>query len=222
VEAYREQDAPFAFYLPPDRDRSRAGIYFVNTYDLPQRPFHMLAATTFHEAVPGHHFQIALEQELDELSDFRRFGARLAGAAFVEGWGLYAERLADEMGLYADEAERLGMLGAQAWRAARLVVDSGIHAFRWTRERAVRFLIDTGLTPVNAEIETDRYVSWPGQALAYMVGQREIARLRRELAERDGSAFDLRAFHDQAIGHGSMPLAALGRELPGWVRPQEG
>lgn len=219
VEPYREKDAPFAFYYPPTKDRSRPGIYFVNTYDLPQRPYHMLATTTFHEAVPGHHFQIALEQELDELSEFRRFGARLAGTAFVEGWGLYAERLADEIGLFEDDLERLGMLGAQAWRAARLVVDTGIHALHWTRDQAVQFLIDSGLTPINAAIETDRYISWPGQALAYMVGQREILRLRRQLEERDGPRFDLRSFHDQTIGHGSLSLDALRRELPRWVQP---
>jgi len=221
VESYREKDAPFAFYYPPNKDLSRPGIYFVNTYDLPQRPYHMLATTTYHEAVPGHHFQIALEQELDELSEFRRFGSRLAGTAFVEGWGLYSERLADEMGLYEDDAERLGMLGAQAWRAARLVVDTGIHALHWTREQAVEFLGDSGLTPINAAIETDRYISWPGQALAYMVGQREILRLRRTLEERDGARFDLRAFHDQTIGHGSLSLDALRRELPRWVGPRE-
>jgi uncharacterized protein (DUF885 family) len=222
VEPYREKDAPFAFYYPPTKDLSRPGIYFVNTYDLPQRPFHYLATTTFHEAVPGHHFQIALEQELEELSEFRRFGSRLAGTAFIEGWGLYAERLADEMGLFEDDVERLGMLGAQAWRAARLVVDTGIHALHWTRERSVDFLIDCGLTPINANIETDRYIAWPGQALAYMVGQREILRLRHELEARDGARFDLRDFHDQTIGHGSLSLDALRRELPRWVAPRGG
>lgn len=221
VEPYREKDAPFAFYYPPNRDLSRPGIYFVNTSDLPQRPYHMLATTTYHEAVPGHHFQIALEQELEELSDFRRFGSRLAGSAFVEGWGLYSERLADEIGLFEDDVERVGMLGAQAWRAARLVVDTGIHALHWSRDQAVQFLIDSGLTSINAAIETDRYIGWPGQALSYAVGQREILRLRRQLEERDGARFDLRAFHDHIIGHGSLSLDALRRELPRWVRPRE-
>lgn len=221
VEPYREKDAPFAFYYPPNRDLSRPGIYFVNTSDLPQRPYHMLATTTYHEAVPGHHFQIALEQELEELSDFRRFGSRLAGSAFVEGWGLYSERLADEIGLFEDDVERVGMLGAQAWRAARLVVDTGIHALHWSRDQAVQFLIDSGLTSINAAIETDRYIGWPGQALSYAVGQREILRLRRQLEERDGARFDLRAFHDHTIGHGSLSLDALRRELPRWVRPRE-
>jgi uncharacterized protein (DUF885 family) len=221
VEPYREKDAPFAFYYAPDKDRSRPGIYFVNTYDLPQRPYHMLATTTYHEAVPGHHFQIALEQELEELSEFRRFGSRMAGTAFVEGWGLYSERLADEIGLYEDDVERIGMLGAQAWRAARLVVDTGIHALHWTRDQSVQFLTDSGLTPINAAIETDRYIAWPGQALAYMVGQREILRLREAIAERDGPRFDLRNFHDQTIGHGSLSLDTLRRELPRWVRPRE-
>ncbi|OGN82406.1 MAG: hypothetical protein A2X23_08000 [Chloroflexi bacterium GWC2_73_18] len=222
VEPYREQDAPFAFYYHPAMDGSRPGIYWVNTYDLPQRPLHMLATTTYHEAVPGHHFQIAIEQELEGLNEFRRFGARMAGTAFGEGWGLYAERLADEIGLFENETERLGTLSAQAWRAARLVVDTGIHAFGWERERAIRFLVDAGLTRVNAEIETDRYVLWPGQALSYMVGQREILRLRRELAERDGARFDLRGFHDATIGHGSLALDVLRRALPGWVKPLAG
>lgn len=221
VEPYREKDAPFAFYYPPNKDLSRPGIYFVNTYDLTQRPYHMLATTTYHEAVPGHHFQIALEQELEELSEFRRFGSRLAGTAFVEGWGLYSERLADEIGLFESDIERLGMLGAQAWRAARLVVDTGIHALHWTRDQSVQFLIDSGLTPINAAIETDRYIVWPGQALAYAVGQREILRLRRQLEDRDGGRFDLRAFHDHTIGHGSLSLDALRRELPRWVEPVE-
>ena len=148
---------------------------------------------------------------------FRRFAARYAGGAYVEGWGLYAERLADEMGLYRNEAERFGMLDAQAWRAARLVVDTGLHALRWTRQQSIDMLLGAGLTETDAVIETDRYIGWPAQALTYKVGQREIERLRREIAARDGAAFDLREFHDQLLGHGSLPLATLARELPNWV-----
>ena len=217
VEEYKEKDAPFAYYYPPAPDGSRPGIYYANGYDLPSRKYTKLATTTYHEAAPGHHFQIALEMENDHLITFRRLGARMVGGAYVEGWGLYAERLADEMGLFRTESERFGMLDAQAWRAARLVVDTGLHALRWPRQRSIDFLKQAGLSETDAVIETDRYIAWPGQALTYKVGQREIERLRRELTARDGSAFDLRAFHDAVLGHGSLPLATLSRELPNWL-----
>ena len=219
VEPFKEKDAPFAYYFPPTPDGSRGGIYYVNTYDLPSRTFSKLASTTFHEAIPGHHFQIALEVEHPTLNVFRRLGARLTGAAYVEGWGLYSERLADELGLYRDRAERLGMLDAQAWRASRLIVDSGMHGLGWTRQQSIDWLLKTGLSETDAVIETDRYIVWPGQALSYMTGMREIRRLRRELEARDGAAFDLKRFHDELIGHGSLPLATLARELPRWVTP---
>jgi uncharacterized protein (DUF885 family) len=217
VEEFKERDAPFAYYYPPATDGSRGGTYYANGYDLPSRKYTKLATTTYHEAVPGHHFQIALEQENPHLSVFRRLGARIVGGAYVEGWGLYSEKLADEMGLYRDEGERFGMLDAVAWRAARLVVDTGIHALRWTRQQSIDFLLETGLSETDATIETDRYIAWPGQALTYMIGCREIERLRAELAARDGSRFDLREFHDQVLAHGSLPLATLSRELPNWV-----
>ena len=217
VEEYKERDAPFAYYYPPSADSTRPGTYYVNTFDLPSRTFSRLAATTFHEAVPGHHFQISLDGENTKLNDFRRFAARYAGGAYVEGWGLYAERLADEMGLYRNEAERFGMLDAQAWRAARLVVDTGLHALRWTRQQSIDTLLAAGLTETDAVIETDRYICNPAQALTYKIGQREHQRLRAEIAARDGAAFDLREFHDQLLGHGSLPLATLASELPKWV-----
>jgi len=217
VEEYKEKDAPFAYYYPPAPDGSRPGIYYANGYDLPSRTYTKLASTTYHEAVPGHHFQIALETENRNLTTFRRLGARAVAGAYVEGWGLYSERLADEMGLFVDDGERFGMLDAQAWRAARLVVDTGLHALRWPRQRSIDTLLAAGLSETDAVIETDRYICWPGQALTYKIGQREILRLRRELAARDGSAFDLRAFHDAVLGHGSLPLATLARELPAWL-----
>jgi uncharacterized protein (DUF885 family) len=217
VEPFKEADAPAAYYYAPAMDGSRPGVYFVNTFDLPSRSFMSLATTSFHEAVPGHHFQLALQNEMTHLNAFRQVGARMAGMAYVEGWGLYSERLADEMGLYLDATERFGMLDGQAWRAARLIVDTGLHAFRWTRERAISQLLEAGLSETDAVIETDRYVCQPAQALTYKVGQREIERLRRESAVRLGSAFDLRAFHDAVLGHGTLPLATLARELPGWL-----
>jgi uncharacterized protein (DUF885 family) len=217
VEEFKERDAPLAYYFPPSTDGSRPGIYYANGYDLPSRKYTKLASTTYHEAVPGHHFQIALEMENPNLNTFRRLGARIVGSAYVEGWGLYSEKLADEMGLFRDDGERFGMLDAVAWRAARLVVDTGIHALRWDRQRSIDFLLEAGLSETDASIETDRYIGWPGQALAYMLGCREIERLRREISTRDGDRFDLREFHDQVLAHGSLPLATLARELPNWV-----
>lgn len=220
VEAYKEKDVAFAYYYPPTLDRSRPGTYYVNTYDLPSRTFSKLASTTYHEAIPGHHFQIALEMEHPSLNLFRRLGSRMVGGAYVEGWGLYAERLADEYGLYRNAGERMGMLDAQAWRASRLVVDSGMHGLGWTRQQSIDQLLRTGLSMTDAVIETDRYIGWPGQALCYMTGMRVIRQLRRDLEVRDGAAFDLRSFHDEVIGHGSLPLATLARELPRWVTPK--
>jgi uncharacterized protein (DUF885 family) len=218
VEEYREREVPPAFYMPPSIDGSRPGQYYLNTYQPEQRDLHKIAAITFHEATPGHHFQLAIEMELTGLPAFRTLGSRLAGAAYSEGWGLYCERLADEMGLYQSDAERLGMLDAQSFRAARLVVDSGLHAFGWSRARAIEFMHERGSLPlVDAEIEVDRYTIWPGQALAYKIGQREIERARREVSEFMGDRFDLRAFHDEVLAHGSVPLATLRREIPGWV-----
>ena len=218
VEAFREVESPPAFYMPPSVDGSRQGQYYINTYQPMERQLHRIASITFHEATPGHHFQIAIEMELDGLPAFRTLGARMAGVAYVEGWGLYCERLADEMGLYASDSERLGMLEAQSFRAARLVVDSGLHAMNWTREQAIEFMHERGsLPPVDAAIEVDRYTVWPGQALSYKLGQREIERARVEVAEAMGDRFDLRTFHDEVLAHGSLPLATLRREIPGWV-----
>ena len=223
VEGYREADSPPAFYMPPSLDGSRQGQYYINTYQPAERQLHRLASITFHEATPGHHFQIAIEMELQGLPAFRILGARIAGGAYVEGWGLYTERLADEMGLYASEPERFGMLEAQSFRAARLVVDSGLHAMNWTREQAIAFMHERGSLPmVDAEIEVDRYTVWPGQALAYKLGQREIERARAAVTDAMGERFDLRAFHDEVLGHGSLPLPTLRREILGWVEAAVG
>jgi uncharacterized protein (DUF885 family) len=218
VEAYREAESPPAFYMPPSLDGSRQAQYYINTYQPGERQLHRIASITFHEATPGHHFQIAIEMELQGLPAFRTLGARLAGGSYVEGWGLYTERLADEMGLYADDRERFGMLEAQSFRAARLVVDSGLHAMGWTRQQAIDFMHERGSLPmVDAEIEVDRYTVWPGQALSYKLGQREIERARATVSEQMGDGFDLRAFHDEVLGHGSLPLATLTREIGTWV-----
>ncbi|HJP66663.1 MAG TPA: DUF885 domain-containing protein, partial [Actinomycetota bacterium] len=213
VEAYREKDMPFAYYYPPSQDGSRAGVYWVNASDLDQRLLHRLASVTYHEANPGHHFQTSLEQEMQDRPALRKFGGILAGSAFIEGWGLYSERLADEMGLYQDQYERIGMLEAQAFRAARLVVDTGIHALGWDRDQVIATLQEIGTPRVDAEIETDRYIATPGQALAYKLGQIEIERWRAEAAEREGASFSLPAFHDRLLELGSLPLRALEREI---------
>ena len=211
VEEFREADEPMAFYYPPNDDGSRAGIYYINCYDLDDRALHHVASVTYHEANPGHHFQLALQQEMPERPPLRRFGATLAAAAFAEGWGLYSERLADEMGLYLDAWERLGMLENQGLRAARLVTDSGIHALGWSREDAIATLESSGQTHTDAVIEVDRYISTPGQALCYMTGMVEIQRAREAETARLGAAFSLRDFHDGVLALGEVPLPSFRR-----------
>ncbi|HSW42028.1 MAG TPA: DUF885 domain-containing protein [Patescibacteria group bacterium] len=209
VEPLLEKDAPGAYYYPPALDGSRPGIYFVNAYDLPSRTYWSAASTTYHEAVPGHHFQIALEMELRGLPAFRTLGHWPQGTAYVEGWALYTERVADEAGLFRSQAERFGMLDSQALRAVRLVVDTGLHALGWSRQKAFETMVAAGIHPTDAGIETDRYIAWPGQALAYMTGRREIERLRAARAAREGAAFDIRRFHDDVLRHGKLPLRIL-------------
>jgi uncharacterized protein (DUF885 family) len=212
VEEYREADMPLAYYFGPTEDGSRPGTYYVNGYDLASRPLHQFASITFHEANPGHHFQIAIEQEMADRPALRRFGGILAGSAFAEGWGLYSERLADEMGLYLDAWERMGMLENQAHRAARLVTDTGIHALGWSREEAVTLLQEQNLPRTDAEIEADRYIAMPAQALSYMIGMSEIERARERAAARGGPEFSLREFHDRVLELGQLPLPAFQRE----------
>jgi uncharacterized protein (DUF885 family) len=208
VEEFREADSPFAFYNPPTEDGSRPGVYYVNAFDLHDRALHHVASVTYHEANPGHHFQIALEQEMTDRPALRRFGAGIAAGAFAEGWGLYAERLADEMGLYLDGWERMGMLENQAHRAARLITDTGIHALGWTREQAIAKLEEGGQTHTDSVIEVDRYIAMPAQALCYMIGMIEIEEARAK-ALADGVA--LQDFHDRVLAQGQLPLPAFRR-----------
>ena len=218
IEEFRERDAVAAFYYPPSADASRPGIFYVNTFEPASRPRHTLPALAFHEAVPGHHLQIALAQETGDLPAFRRLSAGWLANAFVEGWALYTERLADELGLYPDAMARYGMLGYQAWRACRLVVDTGLHALRWSRQQAIDFFYENvGLTERETVNEVDRYIIWPGQALSYKIGQREIESLRREAERALGKRFDLRAFHDEVLRHGAIPLSSLRLTLTGWI-----
>ncbi|GAC1317276.1 MAG: DUF885 domain-containing protein [Chloroflexota bacterium] len=210
VEPFRERDAPAGFYFQPSADGTRPAIFYMNTFEPQSRPKHTLPALAFHEGVPGHHLQIALAQEATDLPEFRRLSAGWLANAFVEGWALYTERLADELGLYDDDLARYGMLGYQAWRACRLIVDTGLHHLRWTRQQAIDFFLDNvGLSERETLNEVDRYIAWPGQALAYKVGQREIESIRRSEEIRLGAAFDLRAFHDAVLAHAGIPLSTL-------------
>ncbi|MGE5227474.1 MAG: DUF885 domain-containing protein [Planctomycetaceae bacterium] len=213
VEEFREADEAFAFYNPPTEDGSRPGTYYINAYDLRDRALHHVASVTYHEANPGHHFQLALERELPDLSNVRRYGGFLASSAYAEGWGLYSERLADEMGLYLDDWERLGMLDNQAHRAARLITDTGIHALGWTRERAVEKLEEGGQTHTDSVIEVDRYIGMPAQALCYMIGMIEIEKAREATAAAQGPAFSLKDFHDRVLGLGELPLPSFRRQF---------
>ncbi|MGC9537120.1 DUF885 domain-containing protein [Streptomyces sp. UG1] len=207
--------APQAWYMPAALDGSRPGTYHANTDRATERSRVLAEATAFHEAVPGHHVQLSLAQELTWLPRLRRIAWI---NAYIEGWGLYAERLADEMGLYSGPLAQLGMLAMDSLRAARLVVDTGLHHFGWSRERAVAFLqAHTILAEVEIQNETDRYIEWPGQALSYMTGRLEIQRLRTRAARELGSAFDLRAFHDLVLGGGALPLDVLDQVVARWT-----
>ena len=204
-----ERTSPMAYYLDPAMDGSRPGTYFVNAHRIEDQDRAAAEATAFHEAVPGHHFQLALLQEAADLPLLRRFASI---EAHIEGWAHYTERLADEMGLYSDDVARLGMLSMDSTRAARLVVDTGLHAFGWTRAQAVDFLREfTALSDVDVQAEVDGYIETPGHALAYTVGRLEFERLRGEAAARAGEAFDLRAFHDLVLANGPLPMDALAR-----------
>jgi uncharacterized protein (DUF885 family) len=207
VEEFQEKNEAAARYFQPPTDLSRPGVYYINTYKPESRPRFSMTSLALHEGVPGHHLQIALALENKELPQFRRSAGF---TAYVEGWALYTERLGDEMGMYEDDLSRLGMLSDQALRASRLVVDTGIHAKGWTRDRAIAFMTaNTPMSREEIEAEVDRYTVWPGQALAYKVGQRELMALRDEVKARTGRRFDIKAFHDAVLRHGPLPLPVL-------------
>ncbi|MFK7926863.1 MAG: DUF885 family protein [Myxococcota bacterium] len=219
VERIPAHEAPFttiAYYKRPDAENG--GRYFINTYAPATRPRHEAEVLAYHEAIPGHHLQIAIAQELPKLPAFRRYGGM---TAFVEGWALYTERLSDEMGLYTADTDRLGMLSFDAWRAARLVVDTGIHHKGWSRQQAEAFLLEnTPLAANNIRNEVDRYITTPGQALAYKTGQAEMWKLRRA-AEKDlGDRFDIKAFHDVVLSAGAVSLPVLQERVQAWVAEQ--
>ncbi|MCG8441844.1 MAG: DUF885 family protein [Caulobacterales bacterium] len=206
-------------YIPGDPKKGVAGRYLVNTYDLPARPLYELPALTLHEAVPGHHHQIALAQEVEALPAFRQ---EVVVTAFSEGWGLYAEHLGYEMGIYRTPYERFGALSYEMWRACRLVVDTGLHWLGWSREEAERcFLENSALSRGNITTEVDRYISWPGQALAYKIGELKLKELRARAEEALGAGFDVRHFHDAVLEDGAVTLAILEAKIDRWIAEQD-
>lgn len=208
-----------AYYGPGSLEGGRPGVYWVNTSKLDQRPLYELPALTMHEAVPGHHQQIAVAQELD-LPPFRRHGA--AFAAFTEGWGLYSERLGIELGLYDTPEQEMGRLSYEMWRACRLVVDTGLHAYGWTRAQAVAYMLaHTALSPANVDAEVNRYITWPGQATAYKVGELRIRALRERAERQLGARFDLRSFHDAVLELGPVPLDVMEAHVGEWIARAE-
>ncbi|GGS17592.1 DUF885 domain-containing protein [Actinokineospora fastidiosa] len=213
VPANEAAGAPAAYYMQPSMDGLRPGVYYANTHEAEKRDRFLSEVTAFHEAVPGHHFQLTIALELD-LPLLRRIADV---NAYTEGWGLYTERLAEEMGLYSDDVARIGMLAMDSMRAGRLVVDTGLHAKGWSREQAVAYLREnTPLSAVDINAEVDRYIAYPGQALSYMVGRLEIQRIRREAEARLGERFDIRGFHDVVLGNGMLPLSVLDEVVRGW------
>ncbi|WP_339692629.1 DUF885 domain-containing protein [uncultured Parasphingorhabdus sp.] len=219
IPAETAEGTTTAYYNPGSPDVGIAGFYYVNTSKLDQRPFWEIPALSVHEAVPGHHQQIALQQELD-MPDFRKHGAFFT--AFVEGWGLYSERLGIEMDLYDTPAKNMGRLSYEMWRACRLVVDTGIHSKGWSKQRAIDFMTDnTALSEANIEAEVNRYISWPGQALAYKMGELKIRELRSKATRELGDKFDLRAFHDVVLGQGAVPLDMLEAQVNRWIEAQK-
>lgn len=220
VPAFKEAGSAGAYYNPPSFDGARPGVFYVNLRSVREIPRFSMRTLAYHEAIPGHHLQIALAMENPELPLFRRF---VPFTAFIEGWALYAERLAAEQGFHPSPADRLGFLVAQMFRAVRLVVDTGIHARRWSREEAIAYMLEnTGMPETDVVAEVERYVVTPGQACAYMIGQLRILDLRERARRRLGARFELADFHDAVLGEGALPLVVLERVVEDWIREEAG
>lgn len=215
VEPFREKSAGKAFYQQPAADGSRPGIYYANLHDMSDMPIYQLEALAYHEGLPGHHMQVALAQELEAIPRFRRYGRY---TAYSEGWGLYAERIPKEIGFYTDPYSDFGRLAMELWRAARLVVDTGIHDMRWTREQAIEYLLENTPNPRGDAVKAiERYIVWPGQATAYKIGMLRLLELRERAREALGDAFDIRDFHDVVLGDGPMPLSVLEERIEAYI-----
>ncbi|MGY6517661.1 MAG: DUF885 domain-containing protein [Lysobacteraceae bacterium] len=220
VEAFRARSASAASYSAPATDGSRPGIFYVNTYDIAARPRYSLESLYLHEATPGHHFQIALQRELDDLPDFRRFGGE---TAFIEGWGLYAESLGEELGVYTDPLMLFGALEYELWRSIRLVVDTGLHAKGWSRQDVLDYMYaNSPVQPTRAVSEAERFMAIPGQALAYKIGELRIRELRNRAEAELGADFDVRGFHREVLQDGSVPLDVLEAKIERWIDARRG
>ena len=215
VPAESEQHAPPAYYYPPLPDGSRDGTYFLNTYKAETKSIFEAESVAFHEAIPGHHLDRTIAVELQDVPEFQKY---VASTAFVEGWGLYSEQLANEMGLYSNDVQQLGRLGNDAWRACRLVLDTGMHGMGWSRDKAIEFFrSNSPIEEINAEIETDRYIAWPGQACSYKMGQLKIEELRRKAEAELGDKFDIRYFHDEVLCDGGITLPILENKIENFI-----
>ena len=216
VPAESEQHAPPAYYYPPLPDGSRDGTYFLNTYKAETKSIFEAESVAFHEAIPGHHLDRTIAVELQDVPEFQKY---VASTAFVEGWGLYSEQLANEMGLYSNDVQQLGRLGNDAWRACRLVLDTGMHGMGWSRNEAIEFFrANSPIEEINAEIETDRYIAWPGQACSYKMGQLKIEELRRKAENELGDKFDIRYFHDEVLCDGGITLPILENKIKEFIQ----
>ncbi len=216
IPSYTARSQTTAYYQPGSPDAGRPGWFYVNTFDLKSRPKWEMEALSLHESVPGHHLQIALSQEMAGVPEFRRYGGY---TAFVEGWGLYAESLGSDLGLYTDPYSKFGQLTYEMWRAVRLVIDTGIHAMGWSRDQAIQFFRDNApKAEQDIVVEVDRYIAWPGQALAYKIGQLKIRELRDSAAAALGPRFEVRAFHDEVLKNGALPLDLLERDVREWYK----
>ena len=215
IPDYQAPASPTAYYYSGSQEAGRAGFFMANTYKLETRPKYEMEALSIHEAVPGHHLQITLAQELDNIPKFRRYGGY---TAFVEGWGLYSEKLAEEMGFYEDPYSKFGQLTYEMWRACRLVVDTGMHTLGWTRQEAIDFMLsNTAKTENDVTVEIDRYIAWPGQALAYKIGELKIRELRSKAEKEMGDNFNIRDFHDVVLGNGAVPLDILEKHVNEYI-----